>query len=52
MANAFLKAEKIISQGLGLLQRELILPRLVSGTVVTTSSARRTTPSTSAFPRC
>ena len=29
MANAFLKAEKIISQGLGLLQRELILPRLV-----------------------
>lgn len=30
MANAFLKAEKIISQGLGLLQRELILPRLVT----------------------
>lgn len=29
MANAFLKAEKIVSQGLGLLQRELILPRLV-----------------------
>lgn len=29
MANAFLKAEKIISQGLGLLQRELVLPRLV-----------------------
>lgn len=29
MANAFLKAERIISQGLGLLQRELILPRLV-----------------------
>jgi hypothetical protein len=30
MANSFLKAEKIISQGLGLLQRELILPRLVA----------------------
>lgn len=30
MANTFLKAEKIISQGLGLLQRELILPRLVT----------------------
>jgi hypothetical protein len=30
VANAFLKAEKIISQGLGLLQRELILPRLVT----------------------
>jgi hypothetical protein len=30
MANAFLKAEKIVSQGLGLLQRELILPRLVT----------------------
>lgn len=30
MANSFLKAEKIISQGLGLLQRELILPRLVT----------------------
>lgn len=30
MANAFLKAERIISQGLGLLQRELILPRLVT----------------------
>lgn len=29
MANAFLKAERIIAQGLGLLQRELILPRLV-----------------------
>jgi hypothetical protein len=29
MANKFLKAEKIIAQGLGLLQRELILPRLV-----------------------
>ena len=29
MANAFLKAEKIVNQGLGLLQRELILPRLV-----------------------
>jgi hypothetical protein len=29
VANAFLKAERIISQGLGLLQRELILPRLV-----------------------
>lgn len=29
MANAFLKAERIVSQGLGLLQRELILPRLV-----------------------
>jgi hypothetical protein len=29
MANKFTKAEKIISQGLGLLQRELILPRLV-----------------------
>lgn len=29
MANAFLKAEKIIGQGLGLLQRELVLPRLV-----------------------
>jgi hypothetical protein len=30
MANSFLKAEKIVSQGLGLLQRELILPRLVA----------------------
>lgn len=30
MANAFLKAEQIISQGLGLLQRELILPSLVT----------------------
>ena len=30
MANQFLKAEKIISQGLGLLQRELKLPRLVT----------------------
>ncbi len=30
MANAFLNPEKIISQGLGLLQRELILPRLVA----------------------
>lgn len=29
MANTFLRAERIISQGLGLLQRELILPRLV-----------------------
>jgi hypothetical protein len=29
MANAFLKPEVIVSQGLGLLQRELILPRLV-----------------------
>jgi len=29
MANAFLKPEKLISQGLGLLQRELLLPRLV-----------------------
>jgi hypothetical protein len=29
VANAFLKAEKIVAQGLGLLQRELILPRLV-----------------------
>lgn len=30
MANEFLKPEKIISQGLGLLQRELILPRMVA----------------------
>lgn len=30
MANAFLKAEKIVNQGLGLLERELILPRLVT----------------------
>ena len=30
MAHVFLKAEKIVSQGLGLLQRELILPRLVT----------------------
>jgi hypothetical protein len=30
MANAFLKAEKIVSQGLGLLQREITLPRLVA----------------------
>lgn len=30
MANVLLKAEKIISQGLGLLQRELVLPRLVA----------------------
>jgi hypothetical protein len=30
VANAFLKAERIVSQGLGLLQRELILPRLVT----------------------
>jgi hypothetical protein len=30
VANSFLKAEKIVSQGLGLLQRELILPRLVT----------------------
>lgn len=29
MPNEFLKAEKIVSQGLGLLQRELLLPRLV-----------------------
>lgn len=29
MANTFLKPEKLISQGLGLLQRELLLPRLV-----------------------
>jgi hypothetical protein len=29
VANVFLKAEKIVSQGLGLLQRELVLPRLV-----------------------
>jgi hypothetical protein len=29
VANQFLKAEKIISQGLGLLQREIVLPRLV-----------------------
>lgn len=29
MANRFLKPEKIVAQGLGLLQRELILPRLV-----------------------
>ena len=29
MAQAFLKAERIVAQGLGLLQRELILPRLV-----------------------
>ncbi|MDP3984323.1 MAG: P22 phage major capsid protein family protein, partial [Acidimicrobiia bacterium] len=29
MANSFLKAEKIVSQALGLLQRELVLPRLV-----------------------
>jgi hypothetical protein len=29
VANSFLKAEKIIAQGLGLLQRELVLPRLV-----------------------
>lgn len=29
MANAFLKAAKIVAQGLGLLRRELILPRLV-----------------------
>lgn len=30
MANTFLNPEKIISQGLGLLQRQLILPRLVA----------------------
>ena len=30
MANAFLKAETIVRTGLGLLQRELILPRLVT----------------------
>lgn len=30
MAQTFLKAEQIISMGLGLLQRELILPRLVT----------------------
>ena len=29
MANTILKAERIISQGLGLLQRDLVLPRLV-----------------------
>lgn len=29
MANTFLKPEKIIAQGLGLLERELVLPRLV-----------------------
>jgi hypothetical protein len=29
MANQILKAERIVAQGLGLLQRELILPRLV-----------------------
>lgn len=29
MAQVFLKSEKIISQGLGLLQRELVLPRMV-----------------------
>jgi P22 coat protein - gene protein 5 len=29
VANRFLKAERIIAQGLGMLQRELILPRLV-----------------------
>jgi P22 coat protein - gene protein 5 len=29
MPNVFLKAEKIVSQGLGLLQRDLVLPRLV-----------------------
>ena len=29
MANTFLKPEKLIAQGLGLLQRELLLPRLV-----------------------
>jgi len=30
MANKFLNPEKLVSQGLGLLQRELILPRLVA----------------------
>ena len=30
MANTYIKAEKIISQGLGLLQRELVLPNLVT----------------------
>lgn len=30
MANTFIKAEKIVNQGLGLLQRELVLPRLVT----------------------
>ncbi len=30
MAHVFLKAEKIVSQGLGMLQRELVLPRLVT----------------------
>lgn len=30
MAHVFLKAEKIISQGLGMLQREIVLPRLVT----------------------
>ena len=29
MANEFLKGKKIVSQGLGLLRRELLLPRLV-----------------------
>ncbi|MCU1500577.1 MAG: hypothetical protein JWM47_4530 [Acidimicrobiales bacterium] len=29
MSNVFLKAERIVAQGLGLLQRELVLPRLV-----------------------
>jgi hypothetical protein len=30
VANAFLKAERIVAQGIGLLQRELVLPRLVT----------------------
>ncbi len=30
MAHVFLKAEKIVSQGLGMLQRDLVLPRLVT----------------------
>lgn len=30
MTNTFLKAERIIAQGLGLLQREIVLPRLVT----------------------
>lgn len=30
MANTYIKAEKIVDQGLGMLQRELVLPRLVT----------------------
>ncbi len=30
MANVFVKPEKIVSQGLGLLQRQLILGRIVT----------------------